>query len=91
MPNPPPLQPGQVYHFYNRGNNGEDLFREERNYAYFLKLCAMHILPVADTFAYCLMRNHFHLMVRIKSDDARERSRGLEPLERSLDRGPTAS
>lgn len=61
-----PLQPGLTYHIYNRGNNREDLFREERNYRYFLQLYARHVHPIADTFAYCLMRNHFHLLVRIK-------------------------
>ena len=61
-----PLQPGHYYHIYNRGNNREDLFREERNYRYFLQLYARHVHPIADTFAYCLMRNHFHLLVRIK-------------------------
>jgi putative transposase len=61
-----PLQPGHCYHIYNRGNNREDLFREERNYRYFLQLYARHVHPIADTFAYCLMRNHFHLLVRIK-------------------------
>jgi len=60
------LQPGLFYHIYNRGNNREDLFLEERNYRYFLQLYAQHVHPVADTFAYCLMRNHFHLLVRIK-------------------------
>jgi REP element-mobilizing transposase RayT len=61
-----PLQPGLYYHIYNRGNNREDLFREQRNYPYFLKLYLHHLEPVADTFAYCLMKNHFHLLVRIK-------------------------
>ncbi len=66
MPNPVPLQPGHYYHLYNRGNNREDLFRAERNYRYFLELYAYHIEPVAETFAYCLLRNHFHLLVKIK-------------------------
>jgi putative transposase len=61
------LQPGGYYHIYNRGNNREDLFREERNYRYFLQLYIHHIYPIADMFAYCLMRNHFHLLVRIKT------------------------
>jgi REP element-mobilizing transposase RayT len=61
-----PLLHGQYYHLYNRGNNGEILFREERNYAYFLRLYAQYIEPVAETYAYCLMPNHFHLLVRIK-------------------------
>ncbi len=66
MPAPASLQPGRYYHIYNRGNNREDLFREERNYRYFLQLYARHVHPIADTFAYCLMKNHFHLLVRVK-------------------------
>ena len=65
MTSPTPLEYGHYYHIYNRGNNREDLFVEERNYHHFLKLYAKYILPVADTFAYCLLRNHFHLLVRI--------------------------
>ena len=63
-----PLQPGVFYHIYNRGNNGEDLFREQRNYPYFLKLYEKYVTPVADTYAYCLLKNHFHFLVRIKTD-----------------------
>ena len=62
-----PLEPGQYYHIYNRGVNRTNIFLEERNYAYFMQLYAKHIAPVADTFAYCLLRNHFHLLVRIRS------------------------
>lgn len=61
-----PLERGQYYHIYNRGNNGENIFIEERNYSYFLDLYAKYIEPIADTFAYVLLRNHFHLLVRIK-------------------------
>ena len=61
------LQPGKHYHIYNRGNNRENLFIEERNYPYFLRLYQHHVVPVADTYAYCLMRNHFHLFVRLKT------------------------
>lgn len=60
-----PLQPGHYYHIYNRGNNREDLFREERNYRYFMSLYERHVAPIAETFAYCLLRNHFHFLVRI--------------------------
>ncbi len=66
MSNTLPLVAGQFYHLYNRGNNGEDLFREPRNYAHFLELYIRHVHPVVDTFAYCLMPNHFHLLVRPK-------------------------
>ncbi|MEM7017584.1 MAG: hypothetical protein AAF512_09650 [Pseudomonadota bacterium] len=66
MPKETQLIEGQYYHLYNRGNNGENLFLEPRNYEYFLKLYARYIYPAADTFAYCLMKNHFHLLVRMK-------------------------
>ena len=62
-----PLVPGVFYHIYNRGNNGEDIFIEERNYAYFMKLYGKYVSPVAETYAYCLLRNHFHFLVGIKT------------------------
>jgi putative transposase len=61
-----PLTPGAYFHIHNRGVNRENIFFEERNYAHFLGLYAKYIAPVADTYAYCLLRNHFHLLVRIK-------------------------
>jgi putative transposase len=69
MTSPPALVRGVYYHIYNRGVNRENIFREERNYAYFLKLYAQYIEPVAETYAYCLLRNHFHLLVRIRDEE----------------------
>jgi REP element-mobilizing transposase RayT len=60
------LLPNCYYHIYNRGNNGGDIFFEERNYSYFFKLYLQHIFPIAKTYAYCLMRNHFHLLVSMR-------------------------
>jgi REP element-mobilizing transposase RayT len=64
-----PLKYGHYYHIFNRGNNGEDLFRSPDNYLHFLRLYETHIEPIADTFAWVLLRNHFHLLVRIKNED----------------------
>jgi REP element-mobilizing transposase RayT len=63
---PAPLQPGVIYHIYNRGVNSETIFREKRNYTYFINLYARHIQPVADTYAFCLLPNHFHLLIEVK-------------------------
>ena len=57
---------GVFYHTYNRGNNLESIFKEPRNYDLFLNLMKKYLLKVADVYAYCLMNNHFHLLVRIK-------------------------
>lgn len=64
--NQKPLKHGQIYHIYNRGNNRENLFREKRNYLHFLRLYTKYIVPVAVTYAYCLLPNHFHLLVKIR-------------------------
>ncbi|MEZ5106030.1 MAG: transposase [Draconibacterium sp.] len=75
-----PLEYNHFYHIYNRGINGCNLFQETENYEYFLYLYDKYISPVADTFAWVLMRNHFHLLVRIKS--VRELNlQGFENLE----------
>ncbi len=61
------LESDCFYHIFNRGNNKEDIFKESDNYYHFLKLLKKHILPIADIYAYCLMKNHFHLLIKIKS------------------------
>src|SRR3990172_10896941 len=69
MTSPPPLLFDSYYHIYNRGTNGENIFLQERNYEHFMRLYARYIEPITDTFAYCLLRNHFHLLVRVKSEE----------------------
>jgi REP element-mobilizing transposase RayT len=69
MPNPQiPLDSGKFYHIYNRGINSCNLFREPANYEHFLELYDKYISPVAETYAWVLMPNHFHLLVRVKED-----------------------
>jgi REP element-mobilizing transposase RayT len=66
MPNPKiRLECGNYYHIYNRGINSCELFHESGNYYHFLNLYNKYISAVAETFAWVLMRNHFHLLVRI--------------------------
>tara|TARA_B110000091_G_C13777651_1_gene459589 strand:+ start:321 stop:923 length:603 start_codon:yes stop_codon:yes gene_type:complete len=62
------IQLANFYHIYNRGINGENLFYSCENYRYFLKLYKKYINPVAETFAWCLLKNHFHVLVKIKTE-----------------------
>jgi len=64
-----PLEPDKWYHIYNHAVGRENIFRNEGNYAFFLQKYAQYISPIVDTFAYCLMPNHFHLAVRIKPEN----------------------
>ena len=63
-----PLLPDYFYHIYNHANGDDNLFREQENYRFFLQQYAKYINPIADTYAYCLMPNHFHLLVKIKEE-----------------------
>ena len=56
---------GELYHVYNRGNNRDKVFYSHRNYLFFLEKINAYVLPYADILAWCLMPNHFHLMVYI--------------------------
>lgn len=61
------LEPDCFYHIYNRGINAEKTFLTKENYLFFLQKLKIFILPVCDIYSYCLMPNHFHLIVKIKS------------------------
>ncbi|WP_340106118.1 hypothetical protein [Rhodohalobacter sp. 8-1] len=64
-----PLETGQMYHIWTHANGCENLFLENQNYTYFLEKYSYHIEPVAETYAYCLMPNHLHVMVRVKREN----------------------
>jgi len=49
-----PLEPGHYFHIFNRGNNRENIFLEERNYLHFLRL-----LPEIHFFLFAI---HLHIV-----------------------------
>ncbi len=71
--------PDTFYHLYNRGWNRSIIFQEDEDYVYFESLLARHLSlePTVDSKgrecrwlhneiqlnAYCLMPNHFHMLV----------------------------
>ncbi|SEM53379.1 Transposase IS200 like [Chryseobacterium taichungense] len=60
------FESGYVYHIYTHANGNDLIFREEENYRYFLKKLEKYINPITEMYAYCLMPNHFHLLLRFK-------------------------
>ncbi len=62
------LEEGNYYHIYNRGNAENDLFAEKEDYAQFLKRYDKYVQPVADTFAWVLMADQFHFLVRVREN-----------------------
>ncbi len=64
-----PIEPGYTYHIYNRGNNKQDVFFEERNYKFFMRKMSYYLPIIGDVYAFCLMRNHYHIVIKIKEKE----------------------
>lgn len=63
------FEPDQYYHIYNRTIDKQAMFKSEANYEFFLKKYDEYLSPVTDLFAYCLLGNHFHCLIRVRSVD----------------------
>ena len=61
------FEAGHIYHIYNQGNNRQPIFFEREHYLFFLQKMWAYLLPYSDILAYCLMPNHYHVMVEVKS------------------------
>jgi len=58
-----------VYHLYNRGVNRANIFSTAENYRYCLRQIKDVLTQVPATmFAYCLMPNHYHFVIRQDGD-----------------------
>ncbi len=62
------IEANKFYHIYNHAVGDELLFKNNDNFKYFLLKYAEYINPIAKTYAYCLMPNHFHFLISIRSD-----------------------
>ena len=58
------ILPDQIYHIYNRGNNHQKIFVQKADYYLFLlKIKTYFAIETAEVLSYCLMPNHFHLLI----------------------------
>lgn len=60
------FQEDHIYHIYNRGNNKQRVFFIEENYYFFIRKMQKELDSFASILAYCLMPNHFNIMVLVK-------------------------
>ncbi len=62
------FEEGNFYHIYNRTVDRKPMFKNDGNYEFFLRKYDHYLSPVLDTYAYCLLGNHFHLLVRVAEE-----------------------
>lgn len=97
MPRSPRLfVAGGIYHVTARGNNGDDIFRDDLDRSLYLQLLATaNRVTAARILAYVLMANHIHLAVQTTAPNLYETihrtHRPCERLERVGVRKPAES
>jgi REP element-mobilizing transposase RayT len=62
------MNPGSIYHIYSHVNGFEVLYKEASDYQSFLEKFTRHTSAVSKIYAYCLMTNHFHFLMEMRSD-----------------------
>lgn len=79
------FNPNNFYHIFNRGNNRQSIFPHEVNYSFFRDKIKKSLEQHCDIVAYCLMPNHFHLLVYIQDDEVPMLSNNkMQILERKI-------
>lgn len=62
------METDRYYHIYNRANGKEKIFVSTENFDFFLQKYKKYLVPLVETFSFCLMPNHFHFLIKIKSE-----------------------
>ncbi|UCC39536.1 MAG: transposase [Candidatus Aminicenantes bacterium] len=59
------LSEGSIYHVLNRGNGKQEVFHKDQDFVVFIRIMkeAKKRYPL-NIFAYCLMPNHFHIVLK---------------------------
>ena len=78
------FQTDHLYHIYNQGNNRQKIFFSKNNYLFFLHKIHDFILPYGDLLAWCLMPNHFHIMIYVHTCEIKQRNGKRRTLNDSI-------
>lgn len=63
-----PIEPGKFYHVYNRGSNYQNVFFKPYDYLLFLEKMAEYLVGYCSIYAYVLIPNHYHILLRVNDD-----------------------
>ncbi len=64
-----PLLPDNYYHIYNRGNNSARIYFTPENYRYFINKYWTLLGAYVQTYAFCLLGNHFHFLIKVNDSN----------------------
>jgi len=63
-----PLEADKMFHIYNHAVGKDNFFNSSDNYNFFLLKLKKYLQNYIDIYAYCLMPNHFHFVIKVKSE-----------------------
>jgi len=63
-----PLEADKIFHIYNHAVGKDNFFNSSENYSFFLLKLKEYLQNYIDIYAYCLMPNHFHFVIKVKSE-----------------------
>ncbi|PHS38042.1 MAG: hypothetical protein COB07_09690 [Sulfurovum sp.] len=70
MPRKPRIEIPGYYHIINRGVEQRVVFKENEDYEYFIELLCFHSKNYGITIHnYCLMSNHYHLLIELEQEN----------------------
>lgn len=67
------FHPLATYHLFNRAIGDEKIFRTDENMRFFYQRLIEFTSRISDVISYCLLPNHFHLVVKILDDHQLEK------------------
>jgi REP element-mobilizing transposase RayT len=80
-----PFEFNHFYHVYNGANGNENIFIETKNYDFFLEKLNLYLTDYMDIWTYCLLPNHFHLLIKIGDERRLKRHTKFRNLGISID------
>ncbi len=60
------LEEDKMFHIYNHAVGKDNFFNTADNYHFFLLKLKEYLQYYIDVYAYCLMPNHFHFVIKVK-------------------------
>ena len=75
------IESDKYYHIFNQANGMIDIFKESRNYPFFIDKMEKHLSPVCNILGFCLLKDQFHIILKTKDTKDSTITEAFEKLQ----------